>query len=58
MAAMLSPDQMIYSFDGFQLDPHKRLLLRDGRTVPLSSKAFDLLLALLKSGGREITKEN
>ena len=57
MAAMLNPDQMIYSFDGFQVDAHKRLLLRDGRAVPLSSKAFDLLLALLESGGREITKE-
>jgi DNA-binding winged helix-turn-helix (wHTH) protein len=57
MAAMLDTDQMIYSFDGFQLDAHKRLLLRGGETVPLSSKAFDLLLALVESGGREITKE-
>lgn len=57
MAAMLNPDQMIYSFDAFQIDAHKRLLLRDGRTVPLSSKAFDLLLALVESGGREISKE-
>ena len=54
---MLKPDQMIYSFDGFQVDAHKRLLLRDGRTVPLSSRAFDLLLALVESGGREISKE-
>jgi len=46
MAAMLDPDQIIYSFDGFQLDADKRLLLREGRAVPLSSKAFDLLLAL------------
>ncbi len=57
MASMLEPDRMTYSFDGFQLDPHKRLLLRDGHAVQLSSKAFDLLLALVESGGREISKD-
>ena len=48
---------MIYSFDVFQLDERKRLLRRDGQLVPLPSKAFDLLLTLIHSGGREITKE-
>lgn len=57
MASMLEPERMIYTFDGFQLDARKRLLLRDGHAVQLSSKAFDLLLALVESGGREITKE-
>ena len=57
MAAMLEQDRMMYSFNGFQLDPHKRLLVRNGQAVQLSSKAFDLLLALIESGGREITKE-
>ncbi len=57
MASMFKPDRLIYSFDGFQLDPHKRLLLRDGHAVQLSSKAFDLLLALVESGGREISKD-
>jgi Tol biopolymer transport system component/DNA-binding winged helix-turn-helix (wHTH) protein len=57
MAAMLQPDRLIYSFGGFQLDAHKRLLLREGQTVPLSSKAFDLLLALVESGGREVAKD-
>ncbi len=54
MASMFKPDRF---FDGFQLDPHKRLLLRDGHAVQLSSKAFDLLLALVESGGREISKD-
>lgn len=57
MAALLQPDRLIYSFGGFQLDPRKRLLLREGQTVPLSSKAFDLLLALVESGGRELAKD-
>src|SRR5258706_5944371 len=54
---MFESGRLIYSFDGFQLDPHKRLLLRDGHAVQLSSKAFDLLLALVESGGREISKD-
>ena len=48
---------MICSFDGFQLDARKRLLMRDGQPVQVTSKAFDLLLALIESGGGEITKE-
>jgi DNA-binding winged helix-turn-helix (wHTH) protein len=57
MAAGLEPKRMICTFDGFQLDARKRLLLRDGESVPLKSKVFDLLLALVESGGREITKK-
>jgi DNA-binding winged helix-turn-helix (wHTH) protein/Tol biopolymer transport system component len=48
---------MIYSFDGFELDAQKRRLLRNGQSVQLSSRGLDLLLALIESAGREITKE-
>ena len=54
---MLEINSATYSFDGFQLDARKRLLLRDGEPVALTAKAFDLLLALVESGGREITKD-
>lgn len=50
-------NQTIYAFNQFQIDKQKRLLLRDGQPVQLTSKAFDLLLALIESGGREITKD-
>jgi len=33
----------------------KRLLVRDGQPVQVTSKAFDLLLALIERGGREMT---
>jgi len=46
-----------FAFDRFEIDTQKRLLLRDGQPVQLTSKAFDLLLALIESGGREITKD-
>jgi DNA-binding winged helix-turn-helix (wHTH) protein/TolB-like protein/Flp pilus assembly protein TadD len=47
----------IYSFDGFIIDPTRRVLLRDGEPIQLNAKAFDLLLALVESRGRELGKE-
>jgi DNA-binding winged helix-turn-helix (wHTH) protein len=47
----------IYQFERFQIDPQKRLLLRDGQPVQLTSKAFDLLLVLVKSSGQVMTKD-
>ncbi|HEV8135021.1 MAG TPA: winged helix-turn-helix domain-containing protein [Pyrinomonadaceae bacterium] len=47
----------IYSFDGFVVDLNRRVLLRDGQPIQLTSKAFDLLLALVESQGRELGKE-
>lgn len=48
--------QSNYRFDDFQIDARKRILLRVGSPVALNSKAFDLLLALLASGGRDLSK--
>lgn len=50
-------NQTIYAFDRFEVDTQRRLLLREGAQVSLTSKAFELLLALIESGGREITKD-
>jgi Tol biopolymer transport system component/DNA-binding winged helix-turn-helix (wHTH) protein len=47
----------LYSFGSFALDPNKRALHREGRPVPLTPKAFDLLLYLVKNPNRAITKE-
>ena len=47
----------IYSFEGFVVDPNKRVLLRDGQPIQLTAKVFDLLLALVESRGREVGKE-
>lgn len=49
-------NQIIYKFDEFEVDTQKRVLRRSGQIVQLTSKAFDLLTALIESGGREITK--
>jgi DNA-binding winged helix-turn-helix (wHTH) protein/tetratricopeptide (TPR) repeat protein len=47
----------VYDFDRFRLDAAERVLLRDGREVPLTQKAFDVLLALVERSGRVVGKE-
>lgn len=46
----------LYEFGPFRLDAAERLLSRDGEAVPLSPKAFDLLLALVERQGRLLEK--
>ena len=47
----------IYEFSPFRLDRKERLLWHDGATIPLTPKAFDLLLALVERAGRLVEKE-
>src|SRR5262249_38440845 len=47
----------IYKFGPFRLDAAEHLLLRDGAAVPLTPKAFDLLLALVERHGHLLEKE-
>lgn len=54
---MASPPEQRYGFGPFVLDPGRYLLLREGVAVPLKPKVFDLLLLLVTSGGRLLTKE-
>jgi TolB-like protein/Tfp pilus assembly protein PilF len=46
-----------YEFGSYRLDLAERLLLRDGQVVPLTLKAFDLLLALVENNGHLFEKE-
>jgi DNA-binding winged helix-turn-helix (wHTH) protein/TolB-like protein len=54
---MNAPTEAFYEFGPFRVDARKRLLLRDCKVVPLTPKAFELLLALVESGGRVIEKD-
>ncbi|HEY8553264.1 MAG TPA: winged helix-turn-helix domain-containing protein [Burkholderiales bacterium] len=48
----------MYEFEGFRLDPARRVLSRlDGTRVPLKPKAFDTLLCLLEHRGELVSKE-
>src|SRR6185295_1618947 len=46
-----------YEFEAFQVDARRRLLFREGRPVPVTPKAFEILLGLVQSGGRIISKD-
>lgn len=43
-------------FRGFAVFPRERSVLRDGRPIDLGSRAFDLLMVLLRSRGEVVTK--
>jgi DNA-binding winged helix-turn-helix (wHTH) protein/TolB-like protein/Flp pilus assembly protein TadD len=47
----------LYEFGPFQLDPPERLLLCDGRPVPMTPRAFDLLVFLVERGGHLVEKD-
>jgi DNA-binding winged helix-turn-helix (wHTH) protein/Tol biopolymer transport system component len=47
----------LYEFGPYRLDCPKRLLLRDGKSLTLAPKTFDLLLLLVESQGRVLTKK-
>lgn len=54
----MSETRVVYEFGKFRCDPQERLLLRDGTPVSLSPKAFEILLALIRSNGRLLLKED
>lgn len=54
---MTTPAHRIFEFGPFRLDPAERVLLRDGRPVPLTLKAFDVLLLLVENGGHLVEKD-
>ena len=46
----------MYEFGKFRCDPREHLLLRDGKPVPVAPKSFEILVALIQSNGRLLTK--
>src|ERR1700686_5601349 len=55
---MASPGQsQRYRFGPFELQPDKRRLLKDGVTISLRPRAFDLLAALVDRAGHLVTKD-
>ena len=48
---------MIYSFDKYEIDAARRVLLHRGDSVPLTPRLFDTLLYLVQHHNRVVTKE-
>src|ERR1700722_6404630 len=47
----------VWLFGPFSLDPEQRVLLRDGKPIALTSKAFEILNLLVENHGRALSKE-
>src|SRR5262252_8243675 len=47
----------LYEFGKFRLDAAEHLLLRDGKPIQLTPKAFQTLLVLVRNGGRLVEKD-
>jgi DNA-binding winged helix-turn-helix (wHTH) protein len=50
--------KQLLEFGPFRLDPEQRLLLRAQTPIPLSPKAFDLLLILVQHSGEVVVKDD
>src|SRR5258708_14341910 len=54
---MSAETKVLYEFDKFRCDPREHLLLCDGKPVSLSPKSFEILLALIRSDGQLLMKD-
>jgi len=54
---MNGEEKHFYQFDSFRLDVAERQLLKDGVPVPLTPKAFDVLVALVERNGHLVEKD-
>ncbi|MER3431666.1 MAG: hypothetical protein C4324_11625 [Blastocatellia bacterium] len=52
----VAAQKFTYTFSGYRLDPLRRLLMRDGETVALNPKAFDVLVVLVENRDRVLAK--
>jgi DNA-binding winged helix-turn-helix (wHTH) protein/tetratricopeptide (TPR) repeat protein len=54
---MIRSEKESYEFGPFHLDSSKRLLTSRGKSVPLTPKAFEILLVLVEKRGQVVEKE-
>ena len=57
-APIVTASSHSYQFGPFRLEPAERRLLRDGETVPLTPKCFDLLVVLVENSGHLLEKSD
>jgi DNA-binding winged helix-turn-helix (wHTH) protein/TolB-like protein/Tfp pilus assembly protein PilF len=57
MQPVSNNNEASYKFEGFELDPVRRVLLRDGRAIALKPKVFETLLVLVRNSGRVMDKD-
>lgn len=57
MQSINDSSETVYRFDSFELNSARRILLRDGEVIPLTSKRFEILLVLVRNSGRVLDKD-
>jgi DNA-binding winged helix-turn-helix (wHTH) protein len=57
MDAPRPADERVFNFGSFELYPARRLLVKDGVTVKIGGRAFDLLIILVENAGRIVAKQ-
>lgn len=55
---MGTAEDSVFEFGDFILAPKERLLLRSGEQIPLTGKAFDLLVTLVRHSGHLVSKDD
>jgi DNA-binding response OmpR family regulator len=53
-----APVELTFSFGPFRLSPRRQLLLKGDTPVPLGSRAFEILLALVERAGEVVDKNS
>ncbi|HVL68356.1 MAG TPA: winged helix-turn-helix domain-containing protein [Vicinamibacterales bacterium] len=51
------PASPLYAFGPFSLDPDRRVVTRAGEPLPVTARAFDVLLALVERAGQTVEKD-
>ncbi len=57
MSSRLRRPERPLAFDGYVLVPSTRQLLRDGKSIPLAPKAYELLAILMAQDGSAVSRE-
>src|SRR5687767_2684897 len=47
----------LYQFGPFRMDVQRRVFIQGGHVIPLAPKTFDLLVLLVQSNGRALSKQ-
>src|SRR5436189_5732768 len=55
---MRALEDQVFTFGEFTLAPKERLFLRGQQPVPLTPKAFDVLVVLLRRSGHLVSKDD
>jgi eukaryotic-like serine/threonine-protein kinase len=55
---MAGPPKIFYEFDSFRIDPEDRVLLQNGTPIPLTPKAFEILVVLVQHSERVVLKDD